>query len=161
MSYSEKWDKDPRITVCGSETQALLFFQVLESIKDGIIGKPEGDIRLILMRLPITAVTVLVNGNSVWDPDKILVNLRLILSTGKVEKMSDYLYKFLSLSCGSIAHYNKAGWVDAYPTVGHLMGFFKMNEFCERVLDYVPRWATDVREIVTQIEGILFKEYRP
>jgi len=70
-------------------------------------------------------------------------------------KLSDYLYKFLSLSCGSIAHYNKQGWIDVYPTVYDLRLFFVENEYGKRVLDTIPTWKTDAHRIVEEIEQIL------
>ena len=52
--------------------------------------------------------TILFSGNSVWSKKKILRDIKKVKVYG-MKSLSDYLYKFLSLSCGSIAHYNK--WV--------------------------------------------------
>lgn len=70
--------------------------------------------------------------------------------------LSDYFYEFLHLDCGSIAHYNKQGWVTEYPTVDDLKAFFKENEFGHRVLDDIPEWKTDAKRIVQTIEAKLF-----
>jgi len=69
--------------------------------------------------------------------------------------LTKYFYEFLSLCCGSIAHYNINGWVAEYPTVEDLRAFFQKNEFGHRVLDHVPEWKTDVKIIVREIESIL------
>ena len=94
---------------------------------------------------------ILFDGNSVWSKKKILRDIKRINKHG-MEKLTDYLYKFLSLSCGSIAHYNKYGWISTYPTLSHLRQFFRRNEFGERVLHYLPVWKTDAQVIVRAIE---------
>jgi cobalamin biosynthesis Co2+ chelatase CbiK len=70
--------------------------------------------------------------------------------------LSDYFYNFLTCHCGSIAHYNKQGWVAIYPTVDALKAFFKKNEFGRRVLDDIPDWASDYKKTVQLIEKMLF-----
>jgi hypothetical protein len=99
-------------------------------------------------------VSILFEGNSVWSKKKILRDIRRVKKHG-MEKLSDYLYKFLSLSCGSIAHYNKYGWIATYPTISDLRRFFRRNEFGERVLTYLPIWKTDAHLIVREIEQVL------
>ena len=94
---------------------------------------------------------ILFGGNSVWSKKKILRDIRKVKKQG-MEKLTDYLYKFLSLSCGSIAHYNKFGWIACYPTIHDLRKFFHKNEFGERVLEYLPVWNTDAQRIVREVE---------
>lgn len=96
-------------------------------------------------------IDILFSGNSIWSKKKILQDIRKIKKHG-MQKLTDYLYKFLSLSCGSIAHYNKWGWIDCYPTLQDLRNFFRRNEFGQRVLNYLPVWKTDVHRIVREIE---------
>jgi hypothetical protein len=122
--------------------------------------------------------SILFDGNTVWSMTRILANLKQIMERGAlydgqhpgyvavgsmlrfpvVEKcvLSDYFCHFLSLCCGSIAHYNKQGWVTTYPTLEDLKAFFKKNEFGHRVLDDIPDWETDVKRIVEAIEARLF-----
>jgi hypothetical protein len=69
--------------------------------------------------------------------------------------MTDYLYHWLSLQAGSIAHYNKLGWIDVYPTVDHLKQFFLKNEYGHRVKDQVNNRFADSYLIVCEIEQIL------
>lgn len=99
-------------------------------------------------------IDILFEGNSVWSKKKILRDIRKVKKYG-MDKLSDYLYKFLSLSCGSIAHYNRYGWIATYPTIHDLRRFFQRNEFGERVLNYLPQWKTDAHRIVREIEQVL------
>ena len=99
---------------------------------------------------------ILFNGNRVWSKNKIIRNIKTIIKHNDMNKMNKYLYQFLSLSCGSIAHYNKNGWIDTYPTVEHLKRFFIKNEFGERVLTYLPAWEYDAYVIVVEIEKLFW-----
>ena len=96
-------------------------------------------------------VDILFDGNSVWSKKKILRDIKRIKKYG-MQKLTDYLYKFLSLSCGSIAHYNKWGWIACYPTIQDLRQFFRRNEFGQRVLNHLPVWKTDAITIVREVE---------
>jgi len=107
--------------------------------------------------------TILVNGNAVWSRKRILANLRRIMKHGTLFQqdheqpiLSHYFYEFLTLVCGSIAHYDIDGWIHHYPTVNHLKNFFKRNEFGKRVLEWIPEWRTDAKVIVEEIENLLF-----
>ena len=97
---------------------------------------------------------ILFDGNSVWSKKRIIKDIKRV-KKGGMTKLTNHLYQFLHLCCGSIAHYNKYGWIDTYPTIEHLREFFRRNEFGQRVLDHVPHWKTDVKEIVKEIEDIL------
>lgn len=121
---------------------------------------------------------ILVNGNTVWSKKKILRNLDRIMKhgtlydrqrprympvgsmlripTGGAPLLSKYFYNFLTLCCGSIAHYDINGWICHYPTVDYLKKFFMRNEFGKRVLDWIPDWYADAKRIVEEIEHKLF-----
>lgn len=94
---------------------------------------------------------ILFDGNSVWSKKKIIRDIKRVKKQG-MEKLTNYLYEFLHLSCGSIAHYNKFGWISTYPTLSDLINFFRRNEFGQRVLNYLPVWKTDAQIIVESIE---------
>ena len=98
--------------------------------------------------------SILINGNSVWSRNRVIRDIRKVVKHG-MQSMPDYLYKFLSLSCGSIAWTNRDGWISTYPTLWHLKKFFKQNEFNQRVLNHVPQRFSDVQLIVGEIEQIL------
>ena len=94
---------------------------------------------------------VIFDGNSVWSKKKIIRDIKKVKKYG-MKKLTNYLYEFLHLSCGSIAHYNKFGWISTYPTIHNLRNFFRRNEFGERVLNYLPTWKTDAQVIVKEVE---------
>ena len=98
--------------------------------------------------------SILFEGNSVWSFCRTIKDINRVKKNG-MEAMSDYLYKWLSLQAGSIAHYNKAGWISVYPTIEHLRSFFRKNEFGQRVKEHIPQRFTDSYVIVTAIEDIL------
>ena len=119
---------------------------------------------------------ILYKGNSIWNRQRIIRNLKQIVKAGVLyreppgydqvgsmlrfpsrgrTRLTKYFYEFLHLCCGSIAHYNINGWVATYPTVEDLRGFFRKNEFGRRVLEDVPEWQTDVKIIVREIEDVL------
>lgn len=122
--------------------------------------------------------TIMINGNSVWSKKRIMQNLHRIVQHGTLYDtrkpryypiganlripeggkliLSKYFYEFLHLHCGSIAHYNIYGWVAMYPTIKELKAFFKKNECGKRVLDDIPAWHTDAKNIVESIEIVLF-----
>jgi hypothetical protein len=124
----------------------------------GISPTQESEARLMiqeLMEQKMVTAEVLINGNSIYNKDKILRNLRSMIRHQNMRLMTNYTYYFLSLACGSIAHYNKEGWISVYPTIGDLRNFFIKNEFGKRVLTHQPRWATDRIKIVREIEKLL------
>jgi len=94
---------------------------------------------------------ILYDGNTVWSFNTVIRDFKRYMKGGQ---MTNYLYKFLSLSCGSIAHYNKAGWSSTYPP-SEMRRFFQRNEFGQRVYDHIPLWKTDAKKIVKEIERIL------
>jgi len=125
--------------------------------------------------------SILYRGNRVWSRTKILNNLERIIEKGTLYGnkrvrwlrlgsmlclpatpadfkpiLSDYFYEFLIHCCGSIAHYNKAGWIGIYPTLEDLKRFFLKNEYGKPVSDYVQSWETDVKRIVDDIERRLY-----
>ena len=141
----------------------------------------ESKVRIIIQQIiedNNLKATIMFDGNSVWNSKPILANLKRIMEHGtlydgkhpeyvpigsmlrmpRVGKciLSDYFYNFLHLDCGSIAHYNKQGWVTEYPTVEDLKAFFIKNEFGHRVLDDIPGWMTDAKRVVEEIERMLF-----
>ena len=134
----------------------------------------EGEIRPLIQEIidhSKLKAAILYDGNGVWSKQRIIRNLRQIVKAGVLYRedkpgyipigsmgktiLTKYFYEFLSLCCGSIAHYNINGWVAEYPTVEDLRAFFQKNEFGHRVLDHVPEWKTDVKIIVREIESIL------
>ncbi len=125
--------------------------------KDRVILQTLIDLRKLKAR-------ILYNGNSVWSRNAVIRDFKKILASGLTEKsLTDYLYDFFSLQCGTIAHFNKQGWASVYPDVDSLRRLFIKNEYGNRVLEHIPQWQTDVILIVSEIEGLLGifgKKYR-
>lgn len=168
------------ITFYGNSKQVERAKKVLSSI-NGLAEMSEGEARLQIQAMidqERLEAGILYDGNTVWSRDKIIRNLKQIIKAGTLyrdgqpryisigrtislpaggrPRLTKYFYDFLSLSCGSIAHYNIQGWIAEYPTVEDLRGFFLKNEFGERVLDHLPVWETDAKKIVEEIEHLLF-----
>ena len=108
-----------------------------------------------LMEQKQVTVHVLLNGNSVYYKTKILRNVRAMIRHNDMSLMTEYTYDFLCNACGSIAHWNKAGWLSVHPTITAFRSFFLKNEYGTRVLEYQPSWATDRVEIIKEIEKLL------
>jgi hypothetical protein len=98
--------------------------------------------------------TILWDGNRVWSKKRILRDFRMIMRHG-MNALTDYLYEFFHLCCGSIAHYNKQGWICEYPDIEALRSFFERNEFGTNVLAHQPGWASDRIEIIREVDQLL------
>jgi len=155
-----------KITYYGSEKDISEAVSVLKK-RQNLESMKESEARLIIQELidkHHLKASILVNGNTVWSKDRILQNLERIIKHGtlynedqnKPPILGHYFYQFLSLDCGSIAHYDIHGWIHKYPTIEHLKKFFKQNEFGKRVLDWIPPEHTDAKAIVQAIEMRLF-----
>ena len=104
--------------------------------------------------------SILYDGNTVWSYDRVIRDFKRALRSGpsKVTEygngdynLTDYLYDFLSQACGSIAHFNKYGWIGTYPTKEDLKGFCRFNEFGKDILSDQPNWASDGQRIAKAI----------
>ena len=95
-------------------------------------------------------VAILWDGNRVWSKRRIIKDIRAIIRRG-MSALSDYLYEFFHLCCGSIAHYNKQGWICEYPDIEAIKGFLLKNEYGQSVLKHQPLWASDRIEILKEI----------
>jgi len=168
-----------KITFGGSKHDVAVAFSLVLTIPE-LLAKPEREARLLLQDLidehDIKA-WIMFDGNTVWSKKKIIRNLKQIIEAGTLYNgkkpsyipigsmlrmprvgeciLSDYFYSFLNLDCGSIAHYNKQGWVTEYPTLDDLREFFQKNEFGKRVLHDIPDWHSDAKRIVEEIEKLL------
>jgi len=158
--------KPNQIIYHGSERDIIKAAKVLKKHRSlSRMKEPEARLKIqSLIDEHDLKATILVNGNVVWSKKRILQNLQRIMKHGALYTIEDdeqpilshYFYEFLHLCCGSIAHYDINGWISKYPTVDHLKQFFMKNEFGKRVLDWIPEWKTDAKEIVKEIEQTLF-----
>ena len=88
---------------------------------------------------------IMYDGNSVWDVKRLMKQFRTFVKFYNYEHFTKYLYEFFSLQCGSIAHYNKSGWLSIYPDLLSLKEFFKHNEYGSPVENHPPAWHYDGR----------------
>ena len=139
----KKWDKEY------AETRLEKLDLIGNESKDRLL------IQDVIDKCSIDAI-ILYDGNIVWSYDKIISHFKKALKSGPSQMsecgsgdycLSDYLYDFLSGSCGSIAHYNKSGWIGTYPTKEDLKSFILRNEFGQNVLSHMPSWKTDCIKI--------------
>jgi hypothetical protein len=159
---SRKMTSCPKICLYGAakkidNTEAA----IMQAIPD-IASLSEGEARLKLQKLiddGKVEADILYDGNGVYGKKAILRDMKKLLKDG-MESMTDRLYEFFHLCCGSISHYNKWGWIETYPRIHDLRRFFLQNEYGQRVLRHIPRWKTDVIEIVQDIEKLLGIEGR-
>ena len=149
---------DSRVEISGSPKDVENAEAVITAQIPDLCAMTESKARLAIMHCvelhKIKIRWIMFNGNDVCNKQQILKDIRKVKKHG-MEAMTHELYQFLSLSCGSIAHYNKQGWIACYPTIYKLRAFFKRNEFGQRVYDYLPQWRTDARETVLAIESLL------
>jgi len=155
-----------KIMYFGSENDITKAVAVIKKHKK-LRSMKEGKARLEIQKLidkHNLKTSILLNGNTVWSKKRILQNLERIMKHGtlydedqkKPAILSHYFHQFLHQVCGSMNHGDIWGWIHVYPTAEDLKQFFKKNEFGKSVLEWIPAWDTDAREIVQQILKKLF-----
>ena len=151
----QKLEINNKVEVYGSKKDVEYAINYLKMYCDDLKNHPtEIRARRMIQRIiddKNIKADILYDGNTVWSKKRVLKDIKRVKKNG-MKSMTKYLYKFLSLACGSIAHYNINGWIDYYPTFEDLKSFFKRNEFGYRVLNYIPIWKADVHIIVVDVE---------
>ena len=167
-----------KIDIFGTKKEVEKAEKVLQGHDFSKMSEPEA--RLLIQKLideHNLKASILYDGNTVYSFNRIIRCFKIIKKHGVLGYPGRFLCgSFLSLpsfegegarilltneayyflqSCGSIAHYNKAGWVAHYPTVEHLRQFFLRNEYGVRVLDFVPGRFADRKRIILAIEELL------
>ena len=99
---------------------------------------------------------ILYDGNTVWNVHKLVKQLKTFVKYYDYDHFTKYLYQFIHMSCGSIAHYDKAGWLNTYPDLDSFKAFFKKNEYGEPVHGYPPSWHYDARKAAEGMHAVLF-----
>jgi hypothetical protein len=93
-----------------------------------------------------------------FKKENILHSVELILSNKEISYLTEEAYKFITLYCGSIAHYSKNGWCYEYSDLRDFVNFFlKRNEYGDNLSDeekslYRRQMTAQEREVV---EGIV------
>ncbi|MHB9071659.1 MAG: hypothetical protein ACYC54_14970 [Sedimentisphaerales bacterium] len=152
-----KLEIDKRIAIYGSQKEINRSAEIITADLPELPNMIEPQARLALqdlIDLKKIKTDILFDGNTVWSKDRLIRDVKKVVKNG-MQSMTDYLYKWLSLQAGSIAHYNKFGWIDVYPTVDHLRQFFLRNEYGKRVKDNLKGRFTDSYLIASEAEQIL------
>lgn len=144
-----------RITLYGNRKNVEKMEEAVNKIKDRLTGNESED-RLLLQREVIDSArcNMLYDGNGVYSRKKILNGFKNIKKNG-IEAMSNELYEFFHLCCGTICHYDIHGWISRYPTIESIRDLFRKNEYGSSVYDDVPDWKTDVKLIIKDVEKLL------
>lgn len=158
MNNHAVWYKDKRIVFWGNADAMIEADEAVTKYCSGVAKCDEAEARLVLGRLideKDLRATIMYDGNSIWSKKRLIRDLQRILRSDDMSKMTDYLYEFLHLECGSIAHSTKAGWISVYPTVGDLRAFFLKNERGQHVSLSIPQWYTDAQVCVEEMARML------
>jgi len=146
-----------KTTIYGTEKKIEIAKETLEQyLPVELFNENESKARFEIQKLideHNIKATVLWDGNRVWSKEKILKDVKALIKRG-MHALSDYLYEFFHLCCGSIAHYNKQGWICEYPDIPAIRNFFIRNEYGKSILEWQPWWATDRIEIIKKIYNL-------
>ncbi|WP_279146017.1 MULTISPECIES: hypothetical protein [Clostridium] len=140
-----------KIRVIGTKKKTAEVEKLLDTVE--LTGNEAKD-RLILQEFIDSnkiKETILYDGNGIVSYDRIVNEYKKILKKNTFGNMSDYFYEFLCSNAGSIAHYNKQGWLYEYNSIYKLKNFFLYNENGKNIVDEQPRWKTDVIRIAKAI----------
>jgi len=145
-----------KITICGSKKDVIYAASILGKCPGlGVSREYEARqcIQILIDSYRLKA-TILWDGNTVWSKKRIIKDLGTVLQHG-MAALSDYLYQFFHLCCGSIAHYDKQGWISHYPDIPALKQLLMHNEMGQDALSYQPNWAAERIEIIKEIYRVL------
>lgn len=84
---------------------------------------------------------ILYDGNTVYGYKKLVAEINRMKKSGSIEKMTDRMYKFMSLNF-DIAHYDKGGYIYYYNG-----SYNRMLDETEYDRSRIPGWQTDVKKI--------------
>jgi len=147
-----------KITIYGSKKEIEIAENILKQyLSPDLFNNDELQARIEIQKIidgNRIKAAILWDGNRVWSKEKVLRDMKTVIRHG-MSTLSDYLYEFFHLCCGSIAHYNKQGWICEYPDIESVRNFFERNEYGSRVLAHQPHWAADRIEIIKEINQML------
>jgi hypothetical protein len=156
----KEYGRNKKIAIFGTAKTIAAAEAALDTIEDlegdiaGFRLHNEGVIRLKIQDAIDThniQATILVDGNTVYPFKKAVNQYEQLKKSGKLDKMTDFLYKFLHLNF-DIAHYDKNGYIWHYGN-----DFDTMHK---TVLDKAstPGWHTDVRRILNYVQGLSIED---
>ncbi len=111
----------------------------------------EGDIRLIIQKYLDENSNikgfVLLEGNTVCPTKSLIKEFKHLKKVKYTKRMSNKFYDFMYQHF-TIAHYNKSGWIDYYPTYSDVVQILENNA------KGIPTWHTDLQVIVDKMLAI-------
>lgn len=132
---------DVKLMLFGTKKQTEKFH--MGNPTERLVGIEEKDRLYLQEYLDQTGMPdVSYEGNTVYPKKKLVNELKKVSRSGDISKMSDRLYKFLSLNV-DIAHYDKNGFISHY---GETFGPMFHAE-ARNILSYRYNRFTDVRQI--------------
>lgn len=137
---------DNKIRIVGDHNQIQ---RGMELFKDIDQSKPEAKNRCIIQDIIDThnfKGTVLYNGNIVWPYKMTVRAFNTLFNEYDMHYFSDFLYKFMHLNCGTIAHYNKQWWIQQYPDPVDVKNLL-LNAS-------IPSRKSDVKQIVDTVSQL-------
>jgi len=147
-----------KIAIYGSAKEIEIAKVILEQhLPTEQFNENESKARIVIQKLiddNHIKAAILWDGNRVWSRKKVLGDVKTIVRRG-MSALTDYLYEFFHLCCGSIAHYDKQGWISEYPDLDSVRNFLMRNEYGSSVLAHQPHWAADRIEIIREINRLL------
>lgn len=153
MGNSHSYNR--QIRILGSQADIDAMVRALDMV--GLSGNERTDREVIQELIDDRGLkaSLLYEGNSVYGKKVLIAEFKRILKDGSLSKMSNRFYEFLINGCGSIAHYDKCGWIGEYrDSAVELCKFCFRNEFGNNIKDYQPHWASDRRNIAEEMMGL-------
>lgn len=94
-----------------------------------------------------------------YNRERILRNVEQILEHRDIGLMNEETYRFISLHCGTIAHYDIDGWRSVYGDLRDFIDLFLVrNEYGKNLQEEIrtPRWQEDdFRPYAPIVQGII------
>lgn len=121
VEMREVLETDKRVTIYGSKKEIEKAKGILNILGSNLSRMDEGEARLLIQDLIDNAkvkASILFDGNTVWSFNRVIRDFKQTLNSKPCKmteygngdySLTNYLYEFLSLVCGSIAHFNKYG----------------------------------------------------
>ena len=137
-----------KIRIIGTKLENERTAKLLDN--HNIIGNESSD-RLIIQDIidkENIKSTILYDGNSVISYEK---PIRLFKKYNKkriIDNLCDYIYEFLYIQCGDIAHYNKNGYIAYYN------GDFEQMKKHVIFASNIPSWRTDLIKVINGMKQI-------
>lgn len=119
-------------------------------ISNSELSGNESSDRLILQELIDShnlKTDILYNGNTIVPYKKTLREFKKHNKNGTLDGLSNYFYKFLHITCGDIAHYNKNGYIDYYDNDFTVV----KNEIINTAR--APYWKSDFIKVLEEIKN--------